>query len=57
MLNDRFRLDYVGPDKFIADLAKRVKHVTLIDHHKTAVDILKELQAKNEMPANGARRP
>jgi len=33
-------------------MAQKVKKVTLIDHHKTAVDILKELEAKKATPPN-----
>lgn len=49
------RLDYCGPTTFITDVAKKVQKVTLIDHHKTAVEIVTSMREKNEMPSNGAQ--
>lgn len=50
------RLDYCGPTDFIPEVAKHVKKVTLIDHHKTAVEILAALREKNQLPSNGTRQ-
>lgn len=49
------RLDYCGPTDFIPEVAKHVKKVTLIDHHKTAVEILAALREKSQLPSNGTR--
>ena len=50
-------LDYCGPASFIPDIAKRVQKVTLIDHHKTAVEIVAALREKNQLPSNGTVVP
>lgn len=51
------RLDYCGPTSFIPDMAKKVKKLTLIDHHKTAVEIVAALREKDQLPSNGTSTP
>jgi hypothetical protein len=45
-------VDYCGPANFIPQLAPRVQRIVLIDHHKTAADLVTGWRASNSIPAN-----
>lgn len=47
-----YMIDYCGKQGFLVDAARRVKRVVLLDHHKTAAEILDELRATSAWPAN-----
>jgi oligoribonuclease NrnB/cAMP/cGMP phosphodiesterase (DHH superfamily) len=47
-----FLLDYVGPSDFVHRVAKKVRHVTLLDHHKTAFELMEQWKSENSLPAN-----
>jgi len=47
-----FLLDYVGPADFVHRVAKQVKHVTLLDHHKTAFELIEQWKTENSLPTN-----
>jgi len=47
-----YLLDYIGGNTFVKELAPIVKHITIIDHHKTAVEVIDSLRANNQMPKN-----
>lgn len=44
-------MDYIGPQNFALDLCSKVSRVVLIDHHKTAIDIISTLKS-NYFPPN-----
>jgi hypothetical protein len=46
------RLDYVGPADFVHRVAKKVRHVTLLDHHKTAFELMEQWKSENSLPEN-----
>ncbi len=46
-------MDYIGPDNFITELSPLVKKVTVLDHHKTGLELVDKLKAENKMPENG----
>eukprot|EP00005_Dracoamoeba_jomungandri_P012389 CAMPEP_0174271404 /NCGR_PEP_ID=MMETSP0439-20130205/47771_1 /TAXON_ID=0 /ORGANISM="Stereomyxa ramosa, Strain Chinc5" /LENGTH=327 /DNA_ID=CAMNT_0015361383 /DNA_START=1410 /DNA_END=2390 /DNA_ORIENTATION=+ len=50
--SDVYLVDYIGKENFILDLAKKVKRVTLLDHHKTSFDRISEWLATNQIPDN-----
>ncbi|XP_074586108.1 uncharacterized protein LOC141841809 [Curcuma longa] len=39
-INEVYLLDFIGPSGFIAELYPKVESVTILDHHKTAVEAL-----------------
>uniref|UniRef100_A0A3B6QGC4 DHHA1 domain-containing protein n=1 Tax=Triticum aestivum TaxID=4565 RepID=A0A3B6QGC4_WHEAT len=39
-IEDVYLLDFVGPPGFVADIAPKVQSVTILDHHKTAMESL-----------------
>ncbi|PNT69245.1 hypothetical protein BRADI_3g51940v3 [Brachypodium distachyon] len=39
-IKDVYLLDFVGPPGFVADIAPKVESVTILDHHKTAMESL-----------------
>ncbi|XP_020103263.1 uncharacterized protein LOC109720506 [Ananas comosus] len=39
-ISDVYLLDFVGPPGFVADLSSKVDRVTVLDHHKTALETL-----------------
>lgn len=39
-IKDVYLLDFVGPSGFVADIAPKVESVTILDHHKTAMESL-----------------
>ncbi|GAB2217254.1 hypothetical protein Droror1_Dr00000426 [Drosera rotundifolia] len=39
-IEEAYLLDFVGPSGFIQDLAAKVEQVVLLDHHKTALEML-----------------
>lgn len=39
-LSDVYLLDFVGPPGFVAQLSSKVDSVTVLDHHKTALEIV-----------------
>ncbi|KAK8916234.1 hypothetical protein KSP39_PZI022822 [Platanthera zijinensis] len=41
-LSDVYLLDFVGPPGFVARLSSKVDSVTVLDHHKTALEIIDE---------------
>jgi oligoribonuclease NrnB/cAMP/cGMP phosphodiesterase (DHH superfamily) len=47
-----FLLDYVGPADFVHRVAKKVRHVTLLDHHKTAFELMEQWKSENSLPQN-----
>eukprot|EP01119_Soliformovum_irregulare_P022049 TRINITY_DN7462_c0_g1_i2.p1 TRINITY_DN7462_c0_g1~~TRINITY_DN7462_c0_g1_i2.p1 ORF type:complete len:293 (-),score=56.00 TRINITY_DN7462_c0_g1_i2:25-903(-) len=47
-----YLLDYIGPDTFALDVAKRVKKVTILDHHKTAFELVDKWKASQSLPEN-----
>jgi hypothetical protein len=47
-----YMVDYCGPASFIPSLAPRVQRVVLIDHHKTAADLVTGWRASNSIPDN-----
>jgi hypothetical protein len=51
IMNDN-RVDYCGPTGFITSLAPRVKEVILLDHHKTAIELVDDLKTKSLLPLN-----
>ncbi|XP_010908624.1 uncharacterized protein [Elaeis guineensis] len=40
MLSDVYLLDFVGPPGFVAEISSKVESVTILDHHKTALETL-----------------
>ncbi|PKA60050.1 hypothetical protein AXF42_Ash009734 [Apostasia shenzhenica] len=46
-LDDVYLLDFIGPSGFVSELASKVKSVTVLDHHKTALEILSQNVSKN----------
>ncbi|KAJ4960898.1 hypothetical protein NE237_020808 [Protea cynaroides] len=38
--NEVYLLDFVGPSGFVRDVSSKVERVVILDHHKTAVEIL-----------------
>ncbi|KAL6077149.1 DHHA1 domain-containing protein [Balamuthia mandrillaris] len=50
---DVYLLDYCGPADFIPRLsALPVNKVVLLDHHKTAIEMIEEYKQQNRMPSN-----
>jgi len=47
-----FLLDYVGPSDFVHRISKKVRHVTLLDHHKTAFELVEQWKLENSLPQN-----
>jgi len=47
-----YLVDYVGPKGFLTEISSLCKHVTLLDHHKTAKEELERLESENALPAN-----
>lgn len=39
-IKDVYLLDFIGPPGFVADIAPKVESVTILDHHKTALESL-----------------
>lgn len=49
------RCDYCGPPTLIPQLAQRCERVVLIDHHKTAQELVDSWKASDSIPSNGTR--
>ena len=48
-----FLCDYVGPSKkWVLSICSKANKVTLLDHHKTAVELVDELKKENMIPTN-----
>jgi len=45
-------LDYSGSSDFIPRISNRVKHITLIDHHKTAFEMIDLWKKEDSIPSN-----
>jgi hypothetical protein len=46
-------VDFIGPENFITELSPLVKKITVLDHHKTGLELVDKLKAENKMPENG----
>jgi hypothetical protein len=49
------RLDYCGPEGFLPAVSAQVKKLTLIDHHKTAQELVDAMRSSQTLPENGTR--
>eukprot|EP00742_Colponemidia_sp_Colp-10_P009832 GILJ01010757.1.p1 GENE.GILJ01010757.1~~GILJ01010757.1.p1 ORF type:complete len:331 (-),score=56.65 GILJ01010757.1:252-1244(-) len=47
-----YLLDFTGGPGFMFELAKRVKKVIVLDHHKTAIDAVERARETGEIPEN-----
>jgi len=47
-----FLLDYIGKENLIVEMSEVVQRIVLVDHHKTAFEILQKLKDCNKLPSN-----
>lgn len=47
-----YLVDFIGPENFITELSPLVKKITVLDHHKTGLELVDKLKAENNMPEN-----
>lgn len=53
LANYNCSVDFIGPENFITELSPLVKKITVLDHHKTGLELVDKLKAENKMPENG----
>jgi oligoribonuclease NrnB/cAMP/cGMP phosphodiesterase (DHH superfamily) len=51
-VNNMNSVDYCGPTGFISNLSPLVKKIILLDHHKTAIELIDDMKAKSTIPGN-----